>query len=79
MLRLRVEVVPVSALNLGILVTDVATGEPVEGMTIVARRDVVEGRNFVLDRWASEPNVSEVLSGPIPPWARNCPLKMRAQ
>lgn len=70
-MRLRVEVVPVSALNLGILVSDEATGEPVEPMTVVARRDVVAGRNYVLDRWCSEPGVSRVLSGSIPPWARD--------
>lgn len=69
-MRLRVEVVPVSAQNLGILVTDEATREPVEIMTVIARRDVIAGRNYVLDRWASEPGVSQVTAGPIPPWAR---------
>lgn len=70
-MRLRVEVVPLSTANLGILVVDEATREPVEKMTVLARRDVVAGRNYVLDRWASQPEVSSITAGPIPPGARN--------
>lgn len=72
-MRLHVEVVLVSGANVGLLVTNQATREPIETLHVCSRSEVIGARARLLDRWASEPTVLAIDAPAIPAWALSRP------
>jgi hypothetical protein len=57
--------------HVGLLVTDLATGAPVEALNICPWRELVAARARLLDRWSSDPAVDEIEAPAIPAWAKD--------
>ena len=70
-MKLLIEVVPVSAWNVGLLVLDAATREPVETLSVCPLRELVATRARLLDRWSSDPAVTEIFAPALPSWTRD--------
>jgi hypothetical protein len=72
-MKIQITVVPISSSwsnNVGILVTDLATQQPVEPIIVVPLSLIVKARNEVIDRYCSMLEVIAVAADPIPSWAK---------